>query len=77
MESRERKLDLKNYQITVRELLSDPQARQLLQREFPKWCHSPLISLVQNMTLQGVLGLAKPHVPVSKINRVLSELEQI
>ena len=45
---------LKNNQITVRELLSDPQARQLFQKEFPQWSHSPMLPMMQNMTLEGV-----------------------
>lgn len=68
---------LKNNQITVRELLSDPQARQLFQREFPQWAHTPMLSMMQNMTLEGVLSLAKGHVPEQKINQVLSQLEQL
>ena len=68
---------LKNNQITVRELLSDPQARQLFQKEFPQWSHSPMLPMMQNMTLEGVLGLAKSHIPEQKINRILSELERL
>lgn len=70
-------MDLKNNQITVRELLSNPQARRLLQSEFPMIVNSPLLQMAQNMTLQSVLYLAKGQIPQYKINQVLERLKEI
>ena len=66
---------LRNHQITMRELLSNPGARSLLQQEFPMLIHSPMLKMAQNMTLQSVLYLAKNYVPQSKLQQIVRQLE--
>ena len=75
IERRDGSLDLRNHQITVRELLSNPGARSLLQREFPMFINSPMLQMAQNMTLQSVLYIAKGNIPQSKLQQVLKQLE--
>ena len=70
-------LNLKNYQITVGELLSNPRARTILQREFPNLLNSPMIGFAKNMTLNNVLNYARDIIPQQRINAILNELSRI
>ncbi|WP_458862172.1 hypothetical protein [Acidaminobacterium chupaoyuni] len=71
-------MDLRNNQITIRELLQQPQARMLLQREFPQVFRNPLLlSSAQNMTLQNVIRQAEKFVPQAKIQEILKQLQAI
>ena len=51
-------MDLKNYQVTVREILANPAAKAVIRRELPEVMNSPLLSFAQSMTLRQVLSLA-------------------
>ena len=70
-------MDLRNNQITVKEILSNPKARGLLQKEFPMIMNPRFLHLVQNTSLQAVLEFGKTYVPQAKINHILSELKNI
>ncbi|MDF2567107.1 MAG: hypothetical protein K0R90_563 [Oscillospiraceae bacterium] len=70
-------MDLKNNQITVRELLANPKAKEILSREFPDLINSPLLGMARNMSLKNVLQLGGGRVPKEKIDRVLKELKSI
>ncbi len=48
-------MDLKNYQVTVREILTNPAAKAVIRRELPEVMNSPLLSFAQSMTLRQVL----------------------
>lgn len=68
-------MDLRNNQITVGEILKNPQAKALLNREFPEVANPFLLSLAHNMTLASILELAKNRYPQNKIDSVLAELQ--
>ncbi len=70
-------MDLRNNEITVGEIISNPDAKALLKREFPEVASPIMLQLGKNMTLTAVLELAKGRYPKEKIDRVLAELQAI
>ena len=68
-------MDLRNNQITVGEVLTNPEAKALLSSEFPEVANPFLLSLAHNMTLASILELAKGRYPQEKINEVLVRLQ--
>ena len=70
-------MDLRNGQITLRELLNNPKSYQILRRESPISLNHPLVRRAGNMTLNQLLGLGKGRIPQGKINRILDELRNI
>lgn len=70
-------VDLKNYKITVGELLSNPKSKAVLHREFPNLINHPMIGMARNMTLEKVLRYAQDYLPKERIRQVISELERI
>ena len=44
-------MDLKNNQITIRELMAHPQARAVLAKHFPQVIHLPIVTKSAGMTL--------------------------
>ena len=70
-------MNLKNKQITIGELLANPQAKRIAQREFPQLMRNPfVISMARGMTLQQALGYAG-NLYREQIDRILAELERI
>ena len=70
-------MDLKNNQITVGDVLSNPSAKALLRREFPEVTKPVLLGMARGMTLESILRLAKDRYPQEKIDAVLSELQKM
>ncbi len=70
-------MDLRNNRITVREVLANPKARELFQKEFPKAANSPLLQMAQNMTLQQVMQYARGYMPQSRMNELLERLKAL
>lgn len=70
-------MDLRNNQITVAQVLANPEARALLEREFPGLLRHPLLQRAGNMTLAQVLRLASGMIPAQKIQSLLSELQAL
>ena len=70
-------MNLRNNQITVGEILANPQARTLLSLEFPMVRGSPMRARARNMPLQNVLFYARRYVPQQKINQVLAQLQAV
>ena len=68
-------MDLKNYQVTVREILTNPAAKAVIRRELPEVMTSPLLSFAQSMTLRQVLSLAG-NIPQEKRDRILAALKE-
>jgi hypothetical protein len=77
MNFRSGKVDLRNNEITIGELISNPASKALLQREFPEVMSPVLIQMAKKMKLDDVLNLAKNRYPEEKIQRVLSELRSL
>lgn len=70
-------MDLRNNQITVGEIMKNPQAAALFKREFPEWAGSPLIRMASGMPLSKVLKIAKKHIAEEKITTFINKLEQV
>ena len=50
-------MDLRNNQITIRELLDHPGARQVLERRFPHVVGRPIVAASGSMTLERAIKL--------------------
>jgi len=70
-------MDLKNGNITLRELMADPRAAALLRREFPQFASGPMLALGKNMTLSRILQHAGGRVPQAQLERVLEQLRTL
>ena len=70
-------MDLKNGNITLRELMANPQAKALLQREFPQFASGPMLMLGKNMSLNSILSHARGKVPQPQLDRVLRQLREL
>ena len=70
-------MNLKNGQITVGEVLSNPNARALLQREYPALINHPMRGMARGMTLNQVLGMARGKVSQQQVNRLFEQLSRI
>ena len=62
-------MDLRNNQITVRELLADPKARQVLARQFPQVINRPIVAKSGSMTLDKAMKLGAAYVPKESFRR--------
>ncbi len=70
-------MDLKNNEITVGEVISNPEAKALLKREFPEVVNPMMLLMARHMTLAAVLKLAGDRYPQDKIQKALSELQAL
>lgn len=71
------RMDLKNNQITIRELMAHPQARAVLAKHFPQVIHLPIVTKSAGMTLERAMKLGAAFVPARSIRAALEELKQI
>lgn len=67
-------MDLKNYQVTVREILTNPAAKAVIRRELPEVMNSPLLSFAQSMTLRSRFSWG--NIPQEKRDRILAALKE-
>ena len=70
-------MDLKNNQITVRELLDNPRSRAVFQKRFGKWLKHPLVGAAHSLTLAQLMDLAKVYIPQGVIQETLEELKRL
>ncbi|MDY3015049.1 MAG: hypothetical protein SOR61_07705 [Evtepia sp.] len=70
-------MDLRGNQITIRELLSHPGARQVLARRFPHVIDRPIVAHSGAMTLERAVKLGAAYVPKKVIQETLRELERL
>jgi len=71
-------MKLRNGDITIKEILMYPEAKQLMQRELPEFMNNPmLMGMARNMTLKQVVGHSRGRVPKEKIDRLLEQLKTI
>ena len=77
MTERMMELDLKNGNITIRQILRVPQAKAILAKELPELMNSPLVGLAGNMSLNQVLSLSKGRVAPEKVKRILEQLKSL
>ncbi len=70
-------MDLKSNRITMGEMLENPVAKEILKREFPDFMTPFMLQMARNMTLEGVLKLAKGRVSQAQIDKTVEELKRI
>ena len=71
------RMDLRSGKITLGEVLSNPKAKALLQKELPELAGSPLLLFARNMTVKQILQMVKGKVPQDKITRLLEQLKAL
>ena len=69
-------MDLKNNKIKMGEIFNNPEAKKILEREFPEFTTPFMLRMAKNMSLDDVLRLAKGRVPQAKIDRTVEELKR-
>ena len=70
-------MDLKNNKITVGELMANPAAKAVLEREFSQYMTPMLMQMAKNMTIKDVLKYASGRVPQQYIDKIIRELEMV
>ncbi len=70
-------MDLRQNQITVRELLQNPKSRQVFQRRFGKWLNHPLVGRAQSLTLAQLAQMAGAYLPQRVIQDTIDELRKL
>ena len=70
-------MDLRNNQITVRELLANPASKKVLARRFPHVINLPIVKASGNMTLEKVMQLGARFVPQEQMQAAWRELRKL
>jgi len=70
-------MNLRNNQITIRELLSIPAARRILERQFPHVVGNPVVMASTDCTVEQAMKRAAPYVPRETLLKTLRALEKI
>lgn len=70
-------MNLKNYNITVGEVLQNPQARALLQRELPMIMRHPMLPMANAIPLRDIINNAGGYVSQKKIQSILQQLKRL
>ena len=70
-------MDLYNNRIRVRELLRNPAAVGVIQREFPGLLNHPMIRMAGGMPLAKIIQMSRGIVPPEKIESTLEQLRRI
>lgn len=74
---RDRNMDLKHNQITMRELLRNKQAYSLLYKEFPMFMTPAILQNIRPLTLQQIIQMVRPYISRPKLNTLLEQLKNI
>ena len=74
---RDRNMDLKHNQITMRELLKNKQAYSLIYQEFPMFMTPAILQNIRPLTLQQIIQMVRPYISRPKLNMLLEQLENI
>lgn len=70
-------MDLRSGKITLGEVLSNPKAKALLQKELPELADSPLLLFARNMTVAQILQMTNGKMPQEKVTRLLEQLKEL
>ncbi|MEA5039463.1 MAG: hypothetical protein VB086_06455 [Clostridiaceae bacterium] len=70
-------MDLRNGNITLREILANPRAKALLQREFSQMVSGPMLMIGQGMSLNRILTHVGGKVSKQKLDDVLRQLREM
>lgn len=69
-------MDLRGNRITIGEILANPGAKKIAQREFPQLLSNPFaMRMAYGMTLSQALGYAG-NLPRERLQKILQELGQ-
>lgn len=70
-------MNLRNYEITVGEILQNPKARALLTRELPVVMRHPMLPVARAIPLKDIINNAGRYISPQKMQSILNELEKI
>lgn len=70
-------MDLRNNNITVREILNNPKAKQLLMKELSGYVNPQMLSFASGMTLNTVLRYAHGRIDNKKIDELIEKLKEM
>lgn len=70
-------MDLKNYNITVGEVLKNPQAKAMLQKELPMIMRHPMLPMANAIPLRDIINNAGSYVSPRKMQYILEKLSKI
>ena len=70
-------MDLRNKQITVGELLDNPNSRAVFQRRFGKFMNHPMVGAARSLSLGQLQEMAAVYIPQKTIRETLRELERL
>lgn len=70
-------MNLKNYQITVGEVLQNPQAKAMLQKELPMVMRHPMLPMANAIPLKDVINYAGGYVSQRKMQNILDQLSRL
>ena len=70
-------MDLKNYEITIGEVLQNPKARALMEKELPQFMNHPLLPFLKNTTLREAVNHSPGRVPPEKVKELLLRLKRL
>lgn len=70
-------MNLRNGQITIGEILSNPKARALFQREFPAYANHPMLRLMGGMTLGQVYHIAVGKMGKQRADQMMEQLKRL
>ena len=70
---------MKKYSLdmTVREVISDTRARELVERYLPGITTHPMIGMAKSMTLRNVIGMSKGKIDQDTIDNFTKDLEEL
>lgn len=70
-------MELRGGAITLGEIVRDPRARQLVDREFPGILRHPFAKRFMGMPLSKALNMARGRFPEDNIERLLTGLREL
>ena len=70
-------MKLKNYQITVGEVLQNPQAKAMLQKELPMVMRHQMLPMANAIPLKYVIHYAGGYVSQRKMQNILDQLSRL
>lgn len=70
-------MDLRNYTITMGELLDNPGSRAVLQRRFGNLLSHPMVAMSRGITLRKIVEMAGNRLPKDTIMATIQELREL
>ena len=70
-------MELRGGKITRGEIAKNPQARALVNREFPGMLNHPLAGMFMGLTLNQAMRKAGGRIPQSTLQHLLEELKAL